>query len=203
MQFCHIKTRKLIILLTVLVFLSFVSAYDNKFNIDQEINVYAYCIDCSGSAICNYTAYWENGTLIAENVTATNNGNGWFNYSFGIATIENKGEHPFEVFCYESTGEKATESDFFQIGDAYIKSSDLPSGSSVFYTKPETKEIEESIFKKIETTAKKFWLFLGALVIVIFVMILDMKKRKIKKIAREVNKLNKNFMKKNEKNITF
>ena len=106
---------KKILLIPILgIFLiTFVSAtvdtteVDDIFQLNEVINYAKACFNngtyCSGSAVCNYTFFYPNKTLMFNNVQATNNGSN-HNYSMFFPEI---GIYQIDMVCHDGSSQGA------------------------------------------------------------------------------------------------
>ena len=116
---------KKLILLVILLSIPFVFAatdtniIDDTFQINKQINYAKPCFNngsyCSGTAVCTFTIFNPDNTILLNNKTATNKGN-YHNYSFNVNNI---GVYKVDQQCCDS-GLCGAETYYFEVtGSGY------------------------------------------------------------------------------------
>ena len=109
------KSMKVLILLSILFLLPFISAETETYQANQEINLQFTCTigDAipSASTTYNITVTYPDGDIFLDNVATTAKGNGAFNYT---ATFTETGLYKVQSFCVDGTDSFSSE-DFYNI----------------------------------------------------------------------------------------
>jgi len=146
--------------------------------------------DCSDST-CNHliTIQYPNNTIIKFRQSMSFKKGNIFNYSIGNSTTDLNnitGSYQVDIDSYAGKGWKSTRF-FIIISASPIVEEVVPTRAGGFTATiiKEAKEIREPI----EDTLKKWWFYVGIIGVIGLFIYLDMKKRKIKNLAKEVNKI--------------
>jgi len=194
----YVFPLSLLLLAGLLVLPIVFAQIDNIFRKGEEINVYALCINstnqtCGYNINCSLTAYYPNNSLLGSNLIMTNNGSGWYNYSFGKFESGNKsGDYLGLIYCFgDEEGEASfifTLLEYEDDNGIEVRGSPFPNNRYV-----RLNELNKTIERKIEEVVKspfqKFlnwysshWKILLPLsILVLFLFLSMLKKYKLRK----------------------
>lgn len=185
------KLVGIVFFLSLLFLFTAIAEKDNSFSSGENINVFTHCINstnssCTSDVKAYLTCEYPNNTLLLDHVKMSYNGSGYYNYSLGSYEDYLTGDYACNVYY---RGDENGQDAFYFTLETVTQTATTRSGGTSF---PMAKAVSEEIRDMTLQQFKPYFIFVLIGSIIAIILFFEWKRTKIKRIAEEIIKINKN-----------